>query len=403
MTMLTVALVPGRPTVASEFSYVLSGDGKSIESHGQATLALLPSADALVLVVAARALSWHQVKLPPLPSGRQRAALDGLLEDRLLDDPAALSLALSPLRQTDGSILVAACDKAWLAAALQLFEQAGRRASRVVPELAPLEAADSDLTLQLVVTGTPEEAWLCVVDSLGVVSVPLAQGRQLLGAEALAADGIHLVAEPAVATIAEQSLGRPAAVRSAAQALLASSQTGWELAQFDLATSGRGRLARRWGAAARQLLSAPRWRALRWGLAAALAANLIGLNAWAWRLDDTLQVRRLQVRQLLTQTFPTVRTVVDAPLQMERELALLRQSSGALSARDLETLLSALGTALPGSAFASSLDFSAGQLTVKGMLLPADQVALLSSKLSGHGYGARLEGDRLILRFTASR
>lgn len=403
MTSLTVALPLSRPSVGTEFSYVLSDGRDDILGQGVAALALLPRADELILVAPARSLSWHLAKLPPMAGGRQRAALDGLLEDRLLDEPASLALALAPNPPADGAVLVAACDKAWLAGALQLFEQAGRRAHRVVPELEPLASGASPVRLRLVVSGTPEAAWLAVADATGVVPLPLEQARKLLPSDALVADGVELLAEPAVAAIAEQALGRPVAVRSPAQALLDSSQTDWELAQFDLATSGRGRMARRSAEVGRHLLAAPKWRAMRWGLVVVLLANLVGLNAWAWRLEDIANAQRAQVRQLLSQTFPKIRTVVDAPLQMERELALLRQTSGALSPRDLETMLSALGQALPEGGYASGLEFSAGQLVVKGVPLTPQQWSLLSGKLSGQGYAVRQDADRLTLRATGGR
>jgi general secretion pathway protein L len=181
-------------------------------------------------------------------------------------------------------------------------------------------------------------------------------------------------------------------------ALLASSQTEWELAQFDLASSGSGRMARRWAQGWVAFVRAARWRAARWGLAVVLLANLVGLNAWAWRLDAQVLLGRAQVRQVLTETFPKIRTVVDAPLQMEREVGLLRQSSGALSSRDLEPMLSALGAALPEGMRPTGLDFSAGQLFVKGLRLNPAQLELVSGKLSAQGYTAQQEGERLIVR-----
>ena len=395
MSTLTIALTLARPSAGTEFSYVTSEDGRTVAAQGSAALALLPRADALVLVVPARALSWHAVKLPPMVTGRQRAALDGMLEDRLLDDPSTLALALSPQRRPDGTHLVAACDRAWLAGVLQLFEQGGRPASRVVPQWSPRAGAEPPV---LVVSGTEDEAWLALIDADAVVCVPLAQARQLLLAEAVAGDATELLAEPAVAQSAERMLGRPAMVLPAAQMLLQSGFSQWELAQFDLATTGRGRMARRWAQAWVQLARGPRWRAARWGLGLALIANLVGLNAWAWRLDTNLVARRTQVRQVLTQAFPQVKTVVDAPLQMEREVALLRQSSGALSARDLEAMLSATGNAIAERAMPVGLEFSAGQLTVKGLALDPAQLDLASGKLSALGYSARAEGERLIVR-----
>ena len=397
MTTLTIALPLDRPTNGTEFGYALSEDGHSLDGQGAAAVTLLPRADTVVLVVPVRALSWHMVKIPPLAANRRRAALEGMLEDRLLDEPGTLALAAGPQRRPDGSSQVAACDKAWLSDALHFFEQAGRPANRVVPALAPLAPGEPG-RMMLVASGTPDDAWLALADETSVVSVPLTQARSLLPVDGGDGEGLIAVAEPAVAEIAEQVLGRPVTARSAAQALLESCQSNWEIAQFDLAISGRGRIARRWAQASKQWLRAPRWRAARWGLAGLLVAHLVGLNAWAWRLEGDLASRRTQVRQLLTQTFPGIKTVVDAPLQMERQVALLRQSSGALSQRDLETMLSALGTALPDAMVPAGVEFSAGQLSVKGVSLSPAQMELVSGKLSAQGYAARLDVDRLSVR-----
>ena len=121
------------------------------------------------------------------------------------------------------------------------------------------------------------------------------------------------------------------------------------------------------------------------------------MNAWAWRQDNALQAKRQQVKALLSLTFPQVRTIVDAPVQMEREVALLRQASGGLSARDMEVMLGAVGAALPDGHTLTSIEFSPGEAVVKGTALDPSQLALVSGKLSGLGYTARLDGDRLVV------
>lgn len=396
MTTLTIALPLVRPAVGTEFRYVLgAGDGVS---HGQGTAALdlLPRADSVVLVVPAQCLSWHVAKLPPMAAGRQRAALEGILEDRLLDEPATLALALAPRRKPDGNVVIAACDKAWLAAVLQFFEQGGRPASRVVPELAPLEEGAGELLL--LASGTEDDARIVMADHNAVVSMSLGMARSVLPGDFAALANVDVMAEPMVSDQAERLSGHAVVIRPAALALLASGVSQWELAQFDLAISSRGRLARRGRLAWSQLRHAPAWRAARWGAAALVLVNLAGLNAWAWHLDQVLAARRAQVKQVLTQTFPKVKTVVDAPLQMEREVALLRQASGALSPRDLETMLSALGGALSEGPTAKGMDFSAGQLGIKGLGIGPAQVEMVSGKLTGQGYSVRLEGERLTVR-----
>lgn len=396
MMTLTVALPLVRPTVGTEFSYALSDDGQEALDHGIAPLALLPGADALVLVVPARALSWHEVKLPPMASSRLRAALDGVLEDRLLDEPANLAFAVGPDRGPDGTVMVAVCDKPWLRAVLEFFELAKRPAARVVPEFAPVNGAAAPRCVA--VTGTVEDAWLALMDSRGVLCAPLGAAPVLLDPGAGESDAVTLLAEPAVAALAEQALAHPVAIQPAAQGLLASTQTDWELAQFDLAISSGGRIARRWAQGSRQFMRVPAWRAARWGFVTLLVANLAGLNAWAWRQDAALQAKRDQVKGLLVQTFPKVKAIVDAPLQMERELGLLRQGSGALSGRDLEVMLGAVGAVLPDGSTPTAIDFVPGQAGVKGLGLNASQVALVTGKLAGLGYVARLDGERLVVR-----
>ena len=98
------------------YTFVLAKDGQNEDASkaktGILSLYELPKADATVLVVPARALSWHQVKLPKVPKTRLRAALDGLLEEHLLDDTSDMAFALSPDTQIgkgDQTVWVAAC------------------------------------------------------------------------------------------------------------------------------------------------------------------------------------------------------------------------------------------------------------------------------------------------------
>jgi len=111
MTTLIVTLPQELPLATAQFDYVLTVDGRSVAGQSRVPLALLPPVanGDVVAVVPVRALSWHQVQLPKgllaknflseLSEGstpRLRAVLDGLLEDRLLDEPAQLHLALAP-------------------------------------------------------------------------------------------------------------------------------------------------------------------------------------------------------------------------------------------------------------------------------------------------------------------
>ena len=104
----------------------------------------------------------------------------------------------------------------------------------------------------------------------------------------------------------------------------------------------------------------------------------------------------------LTQTFPQVKVVVDAPVQMERQVAALRQATGVSSGRDLEAMLAALATALPPDRSADSIEFAAGEARFKGLKLQGADTAPLVAQLKALGYTARVESDVLSLRAVGS-
>lgn len=388
----------------TDFSYVLTGDGVSVLQQSTAPAALLPHtgrAGETVAVVPIRALSWHRVTLPPgvrpTPRGngapRLRAVLDGLLEEHLLDDPAQLHFALAPDVSSGDAAWIAVCNRAWLRSALLTLEAAGHPAARVVPEWAP--GPDENI---LHAFGTPDEAWLLAtgLPPGGALSLmPLAASSlAILPLDVAAAP---LFAEPAIAVLAEDCAGRPAQLETPAARWLAAARGRWDLAQFDLASNGRTRVAKRAGALMGELLRAPQWRAARWGAGLLVAAQVIGLNAWAWKESNAVQAQDAMVRGLLTTTFPTVRVVVDAPVQMERELVQLRQASGAASASGAEALLANVGAALPAGRSATALEYSGTELRLAGLQLQPEEAGNLISVLRTRGIAARTEGEALLL------
>ena len=421
MSTLILFLPPARPGTATEYSYTLTADGHTALTHATAPAALLPEparpGGEVVAVVPARALSWQRVPLPaglPLGAGQQtprlRAVLDGLLEDRVLDDAAQLHFALQPGAQAGTPNWVAVCDRAWLREHLQALEAAGRRVARVVPELAPGPTASG--RPELCALGTPEDA--CVVlaghgADLGVAVLPLSPMALTLARGGLPAapdgedDAIVVRAEPAVAALAERTLNTRVALHTASQRALEAARGDWDLAQFELASTGRTRALRKLGSLASALLHAPQWRAARWGAALLVVAHLVGLNAWAWQERKTLAAKQAAVRSTLTQTFPQVQVVVDAPLQMERELAQLRQATGSVSARDLEPLLAAAGAALPPGQQPTGIEYTPGELRLRGLALGPEELAAFTANLQSAGYRARQDDNSLLLQAVEGR
>ncbi|MEY4712994.1 MAG: putative ral secretion pathway protein component of type secretion system [Pseudomonadota bacterium] len=396
MSSLFIHLPPGPVTAASEFAYVLSVDGRSPGRTSSAPATLLPATHGAgsetVAVVPAGALSWHRLEWPrglQPASARLRAALEGLLEDHLLDEPEALHFAVEPQAHAGEPAWVAVCDRAWLRACLQALDAAGHGVTRIVPEVAPEAPA------ALYVLGEPDHALVVARSPRGVVTLPLAAASlPLLPA---LPDGALCFAEPAIAEHAEALLQRPLVLQPAAERWLQAAQSDWNLAQFDLARTGRGRAVRRlatWGA---EWLRAPQWRPARWGLALLLAANLVGLNAWAWKERAALDSRREAVRAVLVRAFAQAWPGADPLAQMEREVAALRQATATPASGDLETLLGALATLTPARA-ATGLDYARSTLRVRGLGWTATDLRAAGPRLQAQGLSATLQGDELVLR-----
>ena len=393
MSSLVVLLPAQPPTAATTFDYALTQDGIAILRHGSAPAGALPPPSGagaeVVAVIPASRMSWHRVGLPKgtnAASPRLRAVLAGLLEDNLLDEPDALHFALQPDDAT-GAAWVAVCDRTWLHAALQVLDTAQRGATRIVAEFSPRTEH------LLYAVGNGERGALVSAGPQGVAVLPLsAQGCTL----AAPAPATVCVATPAVAAMAEQLLARPVRIEQTPQLLLDAARSGWDLAQFEFARSGRDRLAKRLAHAWTQWRSAPAWRPARWAVAILLGIHLAGLNAWAWRERTALQAQREAIARTLTQTFPQVQFVVDAPVQMHKELAALRQATGSASGDDLESLLDALAAGTAGRG-ATAIEFGNGELRVRGVAADAAEANAVATPLGTRGYSVAMQGDWLVV------
>lgn len=396
MSSLIVSLPLEPATGATEWAFALTADGRTLQDHGKAPAALLPlprgAGAEVVALVPVQALAWQRVDLPKgiaAGSPRLRATLEGVLEEQLLDEPEAVHLALQPAPRAGEPAWVAICDRAWLRNALQLLEAAGRPVGRIVPEFAP--EGEPALT----VTGDAQQPLVVTSSADGVLALPLTHAcLPLLPA---LADDAPRFAEPAVAGVAEQVLQHKLALQQAPQRWLQAARTRWDLAQFEFASSSRARawkkLASGWG----EVLHGAPWRPARWGAALLVAVNLLGLNAWAWKERASLQDKRGEVSRTLTETFPNVRVVVDAPVQMEREVSALRQLTGVASARDLDAVLAALAAAVPAGRTPMALEYAAGELRATGLRLGTDEFTGVATHLKTLGYSASKDGDTVVV------
>ncbi|MFM2075211.1 MAG: hypothetical protein RJB34_1516 [Pseudomonadota bacterium] len=402
MRTLIIQLPPDPPSAALAYPHAWadSEQGARPLSLQWAVASLLPTGQRqseTVVLVPALALSWQRVELPPglhKQAQRLQAALQGLLEERLLDDPEHLHLALQTQWASNSRPWVAVCDRAWLKAHLQALEQAGLTVHRIVPEFSPGAAGGAP---QVTALGAAETGVLWVSHpERGVWRQPLSAPHLGLSEDELSQ--ALLQAEPRAVAAATEALGPGVNLMPPAQHWLAAIASDWDLAQFELRANARTRRLKQWQRGASALWHGPTWRPARWGLILLLAIQLLGLNAWAWKTRADWQAQQDGWTLLLRDTFVQTQVVVDAPLQMAQEVERLRQRSAQLNPADLESMLSALGQALPPTLAAPrQWAYQPGQLRLSNFTPDADQQLALESRLSERGYGWRADGEAWVM------
>jgi len=407
MTLLVI-LLPAPPRAdappAAEpafLAWLLSPDGLAVAQRGNSAASALPPADTVVAVAPAGAVAWHRPVCPKAPANRLRAALGGLLEEHLLTDDDDLHLALAPRPVAGAPVWVAALHKPWLRGQLDRLAAAGRVVDRLVPALAPQPDADAAPEGHFHTPQGPADSndegalQLAWADADGAASLPLAGGlaRSLL--PLWQARGPVWTATPAAAAAAERWLGLPVAVRSDADMALAAVRSPWNLLQFDLAPRHRSSLAA--GNLWRTLMG-PAWAPARWGLAALVLVQMLGLNALAWQQRSALEAQRNAQLALLRTAHPQVRAVLDAPLQMQRETAALRSAAGVPGDEDFETLLKAAAAAWPdGQPPAAQMRFETGRLSLPATGWAPQQTAALRQRLAALGWALDQSDGRLVI------
>jgi general secretion pathway protein L len=414
MSTLIFKLPQALPTSASALQVVQQVDAGTPAHLQDALLAILPDTPGAerVALVPVQRLSWHRVELPTgtLDKGffneggspRLRAVLEGLLEERLLDDTALLHFAIAPQANTGAPSWVAVCDKAWLKAWLAALEQAGRTITRVVPEFTP---PDGDTAgLQLTAVGSAGAPQLICAGLAGVSALPLnATTLQWLLLPLADTDtnapplAPRWLAEPSVAAAAEQLAAGSITLQTEAERAMLAVQSGWDLAQFEFSASRQARSRKRWSSLWSRLLQAPEWRAVRWSAVALLVVQIVGLQAWSWKEQSAQTAKRNAIAAVLTGTFPETKVVVDAPVQMARSVAALQRQSGAATGADLETILNRFGAMVQVNAAPSAIEFIANEVRIVGLDSNAAEFAGIAANLQAQGYTARWDGGTLVI------
>jgi len=372
------------PNASAELDWLLSADGRQVSERGRSAPHALPPATEVVAVLADEDVAWQRAELPR--AGRQmRQALVGLLEEKLLADAEQMHFALEPQAGGGDLAWLALCSRPWLAQQLAALEEARVTVDRVLPLSWPGASSVGHFDA--------DQLHWSQVDGVVTLSLEGALARQLITPAVV--DAGAWTAAPASAARAEAWLGAKVEVRTEEQRALAALASEWNLRQFDLAPRTRGlqRLGRIW----REFMT-PGWRPVRWGLIGLIAINLLGLNLMAWKQQHELSAQRAALSGVLTQTYPSVRAVLDPPAQMRRETETLRASAGQPGRRDFETLLAAAAANWPAERGpVESVAFEPGQLTLSSSGWSGAQIEQFSNQLRSSGWQLTNRDGHMVL------
>lgn len=375
--------------------------GDAVTSHGESSTQELPQVEATCLIIPASHLSWHRLQLPKMAASRWKAALNGLLEDRLLDPPEAFHFALEPGFQAGNpqAQWVAACHRQVLQGLLTRLQEAGRTVVRILPEIVPTDTTCAWAHEQ------DQQPWLSMSGPMGVWSCPLSTETSLQNLRSWleSSPPSEVSSTPNCAALAERHFPDWTwTVEPWPSQWLRSAATAWNLAQFDVRLSAPNRRRASVGQWVELLLKDPAASSMRWALGALVAVQLTGLNLVALQERRTLSGLELEMHELLNKAAPGTGLVLDAPRQLERVWQQTRSGHGTPSGSDPESLLQALDRAL------SRLPMRVVRLeyqpvrSVVGLSDPtAGWVERINQGLAGSGWKAQAQGSDLLMTWSA--
>ena len=373
---------------ASPCSWALCDETGAVLQSGNDPLAALPKGNECIAIISPDRVLCAGAKLPPGPRRRWEAALPFVAEEHTLPDPEDNHVVPGPAR-ADGRTMLAVMDKPWLKHIVDACRKANLPLRKMIPEafLPPFMP----------------ETWVMVWDgSSGFVCTGPANGMALDNGDADTAPlALHMCLNSAQASLPEKiELRFPQHVPEAQRtlphwnglpvALFAGPAWDWRRVPIPA-----GALNLLWGDFAPRARISEWWPKLRPAaliLLAMLGVETIGANIeWATLSNEKKTLMRDMERSFHT-AFGDAGTLVNAPLQMQRNLAELRHAAGLPDDGDFLSLLDAAAVplaALPAGSV-RALHYESGRLDADIKLGRSDDFKSLRQQLQSKGLTAHM-------------
>ena len=371
--------------------WVLRDPAGSVLRRGEGPLSAIPRADSVLAVVPASMVLLVQVKVPSRNRRKMFQLLPYIVEEKLMYDPESIHVAAGP-QLPGGETVVAVIDKAWMKRVIGALQSAGLSPWRMWPET--------------LMPAVPLGTWTVVWNGReGFVRTGMVSGQSLDGGSAEAPPlGLLLAVKEAAEKgsaprkinlqIAEGS-DQPDLESWASRLGVQVEVTGawdWSAAAYGM-DKGVNLLQgeftpARFESDSRQRLRIPM---ILVGIIIALQfggglADWLMLNYEKRQLDANMQ-------KDFRLAFPEARVVVDAPLQMQRNLAELRHARGLSDSADFLPVLAKAAPILAQSESTAiqSMQYESGILKIDVQLRGSQTPGQVRSRFQSVGMQADIE------------
>ena len=350
--------------------------------NGVAALADIPRAERVIAIAPPTRLLNLETPLPAVSPAKRDALLRYAIEDKLTIDPATVHAVVLGKRAGTEHVVVA-IDRAWLQAVLAWLKPAALLPHSLISQAAGIAVADGEWVVQLDAPhGVARRADgftynFDVADGRAppfALSLALKEARERGQAPArLTLFATHDATSLAAAW--SEALGLPVAVGKG---------DGEHIAGYLVAAKSANLLTGEFAPADSRMSALVALKPAL-VLVALLLVVQVGLTAVDnYRLDRARAALEGEMTQLFKQSFPAAQAVVDAPLQMSRNLQQARRERGLAADDDARRAIAAASRALqevsPAPAIAA-LGLNAGMATIDVELTSMQQHAALQRAL----------------------
>ncbi len=377
---------------SSPCPWALCDETGAVLQSGNDPLSAMPKGKECIAIAAPDRVLSVGVRLPPGPRRRWQAALPFVAEEHTLPDPEDNHVVPSRAL-ADGRTMLAIVDKPWLGRIVEACRTANLPLRRMTPETFLLALAPGVWTLVwdgssgFVRTGSANGMAL---DNGDMDTAPLVLRLSLNSAQAALPEKIEVRFPqhvPEARRILPQWNGLPSAI---------SAGPAWDWRREPIPADALNLL---WGDFAPRARISEWWPKLRPAaliLLAALGVEAIGANIeWAMLAHEKKTLTQDMERSFRT-AFGEAGTLINAPLQMQRNLAELRHRAGLPDDGDFLPLLDAAAPALAALPAGSvrGLHYESGRLDVDLKLARSSDFRELRERLQHKGLGVRMSDIR---------